>query len=152
MFTWTRGNHTPILLQAGVSPNVEEGNKPFKFESLWLSNDDCKKVVEDAWLGRLGGGGWDIQFKIAECGQGLSTWAKFTFGAVRKKIKKAERSLSKLQNCAPHANVLQTCKALSDELDNLHRLEESHWFIRARSNELKDDDKNTKYFHHKASS
>lgn len=166
-FTWCRGNnpdnhikdvrhlpiyksdHSPILLKAGASPHEEGNTKPFKFESLWLSSDDCKKVVDDAWLACPDS---NIQFRISECANNLAEWSKITFGVVRKKIKKAERSLSKLQNCAPDANVLRSCKVLSEELDTLHRLEESYWFMRARSNELRDGDKNTKYFHHKASS
>lgn len=40
---------------------------------------------------------------------------------------------------------------LASELDELHRLKESYWHARARANELRDGDKNTKYFHHKAS-
>ena len=48
--------------------------------------------------------------------------------------------------------MIRTCKAPTEELDNLHPLDESSWFMRSRSNELKDGDKNTKYFHHKASS
>ncbi|XP_074336698.1 uncharacterized protein LOC141673868 [Apium graveolens] len=39
---------------------------------------------------------------------------------------------------------------LACELDELHRLEESYRHARARANELRDVDKNTKYFHHKA--
>lgn len=36
------------------------------------------------------------------------------------------------------------------KLNELHRLEESYWHARAKANELRDGDKNTKYFHHKA--
>ena len=98
-----KSDHSPILLQAGSSPHEEGVTKPFKFESLWLSNEDCKKVVDDAWLARPSE---DIQFRIAECANNLAEWAKSTFGAICKKIKKAKRSLSKLQNCVPDANVL----------------------------------------------
>ena len=40
---------------------------------------------------------------------------------------------------------------MASDLDDIHRLEESYWHARARANELRDGDKNTKYFHHKAS-
>uniref|UniRef100_A0A803KTN4 Uncharacterized protein n=1 Tax=Chenopodium quinoa TaxID=63459 RepID=A0A803KTN4_CHEQI len=36
------------------------------------------------------------------------------------------------------------------ELDELHKFKESYWHGRARANELRDGDKNTSYFHHKA--
>lgn len=47
--------------------------------------------------------------------------------------------------------MLGRCSELSHELDELHRQEESYWFARARANELRDGDKNTTYFHKKAS-
>lgn len=55
-----------------------------------------------------------------------------------------------MQNTLPDANTIEKCKALSRELDELHRLEESYWHTGAHANELGDGDKNTKYFHHKA--
>ena len=47
--------------------------------------------------------------------------------------------------------MLERCNTLSRKLDELHGLEELYWHARARANELRDGDKNTKYFHHKAS-
>lgn len=52
----------------------------------------------------------------------------------------------------PDGIMLQKCKTLSDELEDLHRHEETYWFARVRANELKDEDENTSYFHHKPSS
>lgn len=46
--------------------------------------------------------------------------------------------------------MIEKYKALTMELDELHRLEESFLFVRARANELRDGDKNISYFHHKA--
>lgn len=40
---------------------------------------------------------------------------------------------------------------MSCDLDEIHRLEESYWHARARTNDIRDGDKNTKYFHHKVS-
>lgn len=73
---------------------------------------------------------------------------QLNFQGVKEKIRRTEKSLPKLQNCTPDAHTLQVCKALSYDLGKLHRLEESYWFLRVRSNELKDGDENTKYFHH----
>lgn len=38
-----------------------------------------------------------------------------------------------------------------EQLDDLHDKQEAHWFIRSRVSEIKDGDRNTKYFRHKAS-
>lgn len=40
---------------------------------------------------------------------------------------------------------------MAAELDDLYRMKESYWHVRASKNELRDGEKNTSYFHHKAS-
>lgn len=47
--------------------------------------------------------------------------------------------------------MFDRCNSLIMELDEQHKLEESYGHTRARANEIRDGDKNTKYFHHKAS-
>ena len=73
-----------------------------------------------------------------------------TFGALKKKIRDAE--VKAAQRCNPNASMMNTCKSLAEQLDNLHNMEESYWHLQSRANKLRDGDKNSKYFHHKASS
>ena len=62
------------------------------------------------------------------------------------------KKLKAAQRCNSNATMMNTCKSLAEQLDNLHNLEESYWHLRSRVNEPRDGDKNSKYFHHKASS
>ena len=56
------------------------------------------------------------------------------------------------QRLPPLDYSLEKCKDLTAKLDDLHRKEESYWHIRSCMTELKDDDQNTRYFHHNAES
>ena len=40
---------------------------------------------------------------------------------------------------------------LEKSLDDLHAKHEAYWYLRSRVAEVRDGDRNTKYFHHKAS-
>lgn len=44
-----------MLSKTGVNDTSRKGNKLFKFEALWLSKEECGKIVEDAWKGDVGG-------------------------------------------------------------------------------------------------
>lgn len=46
--------------------------------------------------------------------------------------------------------MLAKFRELVEELDTMHRLQETYWHAKAQANELKDGDKKTSYFHHKA--
>lgn len=43
--------HAPIFLKKDHTLHEEGGNKHFKFMSISLSNDECKRVVEEIWNG-----------------------------------------------------------------------------------------------------
>ncbi|XP_021742799.1 uncharacterized protein LOC110708884 [Chenopodium quinoa] len=141
-------DHAAILLKCGDKDDRNKKKKLFKFESLWLSNKQCAKVVSDHWMA---GVSEPMHTRIANVAGGLSTWAARTFGVLKKKIINAEGLLKEIQGKRLDGALLEQCNAIRREIDELRRLEESYWYARARTNELRDGDKNTKYFHHKAS-
>ncbi|XP_021728319.1 uncharacterized protein LOC110695390 [Chenopodium quinoa] len=141
-------DHAPIMVSVKKREDTVANGKSFRFEPLWLSWEECGEIVDRSWHASLA---MDINQKIARCGVELSSWAGKTFGSIKKKIKKAEQKPRELKEGTMDGPTLDLCKNLSEELDSLYLQEESFWFARARANELKDGDKNTKYFHHKAS-
>ncbi|KAL2899875.1 hypothetical protein RDABS01_024957 [Bienertia sinuspersici] len=147
-FSIYKSDHAPILLSADTQRLWRNGGKRFTFEALWLANGGCEGVVKEAWGGNAGA---SISTKLDTCASELSLWAKKTFGDVKKRIKEKERELKEWQGRVPDGPMLERCKEIVGELDDLQRLEETYWHARARANELRDGDKNTSYFHHKAS-
>ncbi|XP_021716657.1 uncharacterized protein LOC110684510 [Chenopodium quinoa] len=146
-FPICHSDHAAILLKCGDEFDRERKEKIFRFEKLWLSNEECAKVVLECWAT---GVGEPMHARIANVVGGLSTWAARTFGVFKKKIKNAEGRLKEIQGGRLDAVLLEQCNAIRQEIDELRRMEESYWYARARTNELRDGDKNTKYFHHKA--
>ncbi|XP_021759598.1 uncharacterized protein LOC110724485 [Chenopodium quinoa] len=141
-------DHAPIMVYLKKQVASDGGGKSFKFERLWLSREDCVTVVDRSWKASLER---SIDRKIARCGEDLSSWARKAFGSVKKKIKDTKKRLRELKEGSMDGATIDLCRSLAEKLDSLYMQEESFWFARARANELRDGDKNTKYFHHKAS-
>uniref|UniRef100_A0A803MN05 Uncharacterized protein n=1 Tax=Chenopodium quinoa TaxID=63459 RepID=A0A803MN05_CHEQI len=141
-------DHAPILLKYGDRVENNRSKKLFRFEALWISSDECGKVVGDAWNEEVAA---PITDRIVVLEERLKKWAGKTFGDLKKKIQKTESNLRELQGGRMDTSTLQQCQAVSSELNELRRMEESYWYSRSRVTELRDGDKNTKYFHHKAS-
>ncbi|XP_021730410.1 uncharacterized protein LOC110697332 [Chenopodium quinoa] len=110
------------------------------------SNDDCGRGVADAWQG---GAGEQMQCRVSRVE--LSTWVAFTFRAIKKKMKDIEKRSHDLKMGRMDGHLLEQCNNIKNEINELRRRKESYWYSWARNNELRDGDKNTKYFHHKAS-
>ncbi|KAL2929017.1 RNA polymerase II holoenzyme cyclin-like subunit [Bienertia sinuspersici] len=132
-----RFDHALICLSTNLNVRSSKQGKSFRFEAMWLSHRDC-------WEYRSAG-------ENCFCGTQLRKWASDTFGDIKRGIKKVEKELGLLLNKRPDQNMLDRCESLSNELDELHHLQESYWYARARANDLKDGDKITGYFHHKSS-
>ncbi|XP_048502752.1 uncharacterized protein LOC125498565 [Beta vulgaris subsp. vulgaris] len=90
-----------------------------------------------------------IRERLDRFGLGPNNAGKFT--KLDKQIGEAERKLAAAQQQAITDENCQLCVDLEKSLDELHEKREAYWYLRSRVAEVRDGDRNTSYFHHKAS-
>lgn len=75
-----RYDHAPKLLKANTTSRYYGVDRLFKFEALWLSNDECGKVIKEAWRDSIGE---EITSRLASCVDKLPSWAEATFSNIK---------------------------------------------------------------------
>ena len=105
-------------------------------------------MVKQAWDG---GGGAGMMEKIEGVAGSLVNWSAKSLHNLGKQIKNTEKALKEVQQRRITTANCDTCNRLEAKLDDLNCKQEAYWYMRSRVSEVRDGDKNTKYFHHKAS-
>ena len=147
-------NRLPLILQNHVAPKrSDKGKQGFKFEEAWLLWDDCTQVAQDAWENCEGGETTleMVRLKINGCSLDLRAWGASKTHPGTEEIKALQKRIEWL-TCAPPTE--QHCGEFlqaSKELDEWLRKQEVYWAQRSRVNWIKHGDKNTSFFHLKAS-
>ncbi|KAL8483302.1 hypothetical protein ACS0TY_026115 [Phlomoides rotata] len=116
---------------------------------MWLEKDGCGEIVAKGW--DRGNTFSNFLDRTLRCGTQLKSWDEKTFGFIGKKIRDLRKVLEVLQIRIQTSDVLRLIREKSGELDELLKLEEIWWFQRSRALWLKDGDRNTPFFHKKAS-
>uniref|UniRef100_A0A803KQ07 RNase H type-1 domain-containing protein n=1 Tax=Chenopodium quinoa TaxID=63459 RepID=A0A803KQ07_CHEQI len=124
--------------------------KRVKYDDVSYGDSKIQSVVKDAWEGDVGR---PISSNITVCANNLSKWASEVSGDVKKKISLKEKELQdqEWQSRDPDVDMIENSKGIVKKLDELQRLDDSYLHAPSRVNEVKDGDKNTSNFHHKAS-
>ena len=141
-------NHKPLKIYLASIP--KRINKPWRFEQMWMEDEGCREVVEDARSYDSQGGAISIlEMKVDWCRRNLKWWSKVAFGNVTRKLKEKKKLLGLVEAKAIrggggyYARVLR----LKKEISKLLAREEKMWKQRSRSLWLQEGDNNTRYFH-----
>ena len=141
-------DHCPLLLTIPTPQAITKKKKLFRFEAMWVKDEQCRGVIEQAWRKTVERG--SLMFKVVEklkcCRASLILWSKERFGSIAASIKAKRLLLQNLINTTPsgHSDRIMEVQA---ELNELLLKEEIYWKQRSRVSWMRDGDKNTKFFH-----
>ena len=145
-------DHRPILLNSNPDvPFLRNRVTSFRFEPLWLKEDDYNSVVKAVWEEN---GSADpvrnLSEKLSQCASKLSIWSKERFRNFGKQIEDKSREIDRLYNVTGKPGIMEKIKHLESVMEGLLEREEIFWKQRSRIDWLQVGDRNTKFFHSKA--
>jgi hypothetical protein len=119
---------------------------------MWLLDKGCRNVVEDTWQAPMTSSHMSqLWHKVKSCWHRLGTRSRQCFGSVRRMLAKKRTQLvdAELQSMrgGDHNQVI----LLRNEIGQLLLKEEKMWSQRSRTRWLHEGDRNTLFFHSRAS-
>lgn len=89
-------DHCPIWMNTEGFTPIRSGPKPFRFEAMWVGEEECENIIKQVWHQGYYDGSVDVSMRhISGCSSRLIGTS--CFGHVRQKLVEAKRKLYQMQ-------------------------------------------------------
>lgn len=149
-------DHYAVLTSIGYGARCNE-RKPishnFRYEAMWARAPDYTEVVQKSWVQGFDGpiNIQSVWANLSRMAGSLQQWSSKTFGSVRKEIKKLEKRLATLRSSGTTSVYSEEERSIERKLCELFECEEIMARQRSRVDWLQEGDRNTSFFHARAS-
>jgi len=138
-------DHCPLLISTGGFVDSGRLNKPFRFQAAWTTHPQFEAVIQTNWSTSH-----HLVPKLHNLALALSCWNKASFGNLFQRKRKLWARIEGIQRrlaagSSPH--LLKLEQRLRQELDQTLDQLALLWIQRARVEQIRDGDRNTKYYH-----
>jgi len=138
-------DHSPLLIAIDGFAHATPSRKPFRFLAAWMSHNQFEDFVRGKWSPHS-----SLIRNLSNLAAELTTWNREVFGNLFRKKRslwaRIEGIQLKLEAGAPRF-LLKLEKKLRQELDLTLNQIAVMWRQKARTDQIRDGDRNTKYFH-----
>ncbi|CAM8943685.1 unnamed protein product [Rhodiola kirilowii] len=129
---------------------VMRKKKMFRFEAMWLDHPAFSGFMNEFWNStEQHNMRWSVRLK--RCRERLKAWNSSVFGNVQRRISSLKQELEEIRKAGRSPEMIEKENCISDDLDFWLAREEIMWMQRSRALWMEHVDKNTKFFHAKAS-